>query len=159
MAKSKKSNEQARHNYEIEVNDWYAKILFNDAIYQSVLDDREFEERISIDMLGRINSTTSKRCKENMAAIITMSPNESWYNRERIREDLHTIGYINIEKADSDIYEEDTICFWVSVPTKSFDLMKDYISYRKMAKFIFVGTELSYRKGEIYSLEFGKECD
>ena len=48
------------------------------------------------------------------------------------------------------------MCFWMSVPTKSFELIKDYISYSGKGNFTIMGTELSYRKGDIYSFEFGK---
>ena len=97
MAKSKKSKIEIRYKYEIKVYDWNPKIIFNDALYQSVLDDREFEERISIDMSGKLKSTTSKKCQNDMTTVITLSPGDHWYNRDRIREDLHTIGYMNIE--------------------------------------------------------------
>ena len=112
MAKAKKTIKEVRHKYEIIVNDWHPKTIFNDAFYQSVLDDREFEERISIDMSGKLKSTTSKKCKKDMPAIITLSPSDHWYNRDRIREDLHTIGYMNLEKSDAEIFQEETICFW-----------------------------------------------
>lgn len=78
MGRRQNQKKEVQHKYEILVNDWNAEVLFNDLVYQSVLDDREFEERISIDMLGRINSTTSKKCKESMTAIRTVSPSNSW---------------------------------------------------------------------------------
>lgn len=155
MAKSKKLKVEVRNKYVIEVHDWHPKIIFNDALYQSVLDDREFEERISIDLSGKLESTTSKKCQKDIATLLTLSPSDHWYERDIIREDLHTIGYMNLEKADNKIYQEDTICFWMSLPTKSFELIKDYISYSGMEEFTIMGTELSYRKGEIYSFQFG----
>lgn len=125
-------------------------------MYQQFFDDRKFEERISMKMTGKVISTTSKKCKASMSAIFEIKPNKDWYERDRISEDLNTIGIINLEKADSEIYQEDTICFWASVPTKSFEYMKDYLTYCRKAKITLHGTETHYRKGEIYSLEFGE---
>ena len=154
MTNKKKLTKVDRFKYEIIVNEWHPEILFNDAMYQSVLDDREFEERISIIMIGNLKSTTSKKCKKVVASTITLSPNDNWYNRDMIREDLHTIGYMNLERADTEIYQEDTICFWVSIPTKSFELIKHFVSYSGKGRFTIMGTDLSYRKGDIYSLRF-----
>lgn len=61
---------------------------------------------------------------------------------------------MNLEKADYEIYQEDTMCFLTSVPSKFFELIKNYITYSGKRTFTIMGTELSYRKGEIYSLEF-----
>ncbi|GJM16107.1 MAG: hypothetical protein DHS20C13_14340 [Thermodesulfobacteriota bacterium] len=151
-----KRSKQNNCKYILTINDWHVKILFNDDAYQRIFDDSEFEERISMEMTGRLISTTSKKCKDNMAATIDIKPNELWYQRDRLREDLHAIGNIYIERADSEFYQEDTICFWITVPTKSYENMKDYLSYKGKAQLNLVGTELLYRKGEIYSLEFCK---
>ena len=109
-----------------------------------------------MELTGRLISTTSKKCKDNMAASVDMKPSELWYQRDRLREDLHSIGSISIERSDSELYLEDTICFWISVPIKSYENMKDYLSFKGKAQITLVGTELSYRRGEIYSFEFGK---
>ena len=156
MTRKSAKKEDLRCRYTLLVNDWDVKINFNDEIYQRLFDGSKFQERISMELTGQLISTTSKKCKENMAAIIDTKANELWYQKDRIREDLHTIGNICIERADSEFYQEDTIFFWVSVPTKSYENMKDYLSYKGNASITIIGTELSYKRGEIYSLEFGK---
>lgn len=157
MARKKSRKSDFRCRYNLLVNDWDVRIHFNNEIYQRLFDDDEFVERIYMEMSGKLISTTSKKCNANIAATIDISPNDFWYQRDRLRDDLKFIGSMSVERADSEIYQEDTICFRVSVPTKSYENMKDYLSYKGNAYVTLYGTELFYRRGEVYSLEFGKQ--
>ena len=50
---------------------------------------------------GRISSTMSKKCKKDMAAEVIIHSNDFWYNRHSLRDDVHTIGDMEIQKANS----------------------------------------------------------
>lgn len=155
MVRRKGSNTKYQHRYEVSVMDWYVNVSFNDYAYINVLDREEFEESVYMVLEGRINSTTSKKCKRYMPALVSIHSSEIWYNKNMLREDMHTIGYVEIEKADSDMHKEDTIYFRVSVPTKSYENIRDYLTYKGKALISLIGTELYWRKGEIYYLGFG----
>jgi len=155
MAKRRRINYDKLFRYDVSINDWSVNVSFNDYTILNMTDGDPFEERISIDMDGRVISTSSKKCKQDMAARITIEPGDFWYRNDRTKDD-NTIGYLKIEKKDSEIFYEDTLYFWISLPTKSYENMKDYLTYKGSAQVGLIGTELFRRKGEIYYLGFGK---
>ena len=156
MTRRKRRNMKQRYRYEVSVLDWYVNVSFNDYAYSNVLDREEFEENFYMVLEGRISSTTSKKCKSYMSAEVIIHSGDFWYNKHMLRDDVHTIGNMEIEKANSYTYKVDTICFRVSVPTKSYENIWDYLTYKGKALISLVGTELYWRKGEIYYLDFGK---
>lgn len=119
----------------------------------------QFEERIKIIMEGRIFSTDSKKCKKNMPVKVIIHPSNIWYDKSQLRDVLSAIGDIEIIMAKSDIEDEDTLYCRISVPTKSCENMKDYLSYKGKASVNLVGPELFWRKGEIYYLGFRKQSN
>lgn len=159
VANKRNRKDDPSQRYTLLLSDWDVRIQFNDQIYQRIFNDREFEERIAIEMTGHLVSTTSKKCKDSMAGIVSVRPSDAWYDRDMLRDDLDGIGSIEIMRADNEFYFEDTIRFYINVPTKSFDNMKEYISLKGQASITLIGTELSYRKGDIVSFEFGKKED
>lgn len=156
MSRRKKRNKEQRCRYEVSVIDWYVNVSFNDYAYFRSLDLEEFKERFYMVLEGRIISTMSKKCKRYMAAKVNIHSSDIWYNKHMLKEDLHTIGDMEIQKADACLYKEDTLCFWVSVPTKSYENMRDYLTYKGRALVSFIGTDLHWRKGEIYYIDFRK---
>jgi len=162
MAKRKRFSQRQdalQCRYSILIYDWHIKVIFNDYMYQKVFNSDEFEERINLELEGRVTSTTSKKCKDNMAARIIVESRDFSHAKNTHNEGLHAIGYVEIEKADSEFYMEDTLYVWFIVPKDSYENMKDYLAYKGNAMISLTGTELHYRKGKVYSLEFGKECD
>ena len=157
MSRRKRKNMDHQYSYEVSVMDWYVNVTFNEYAYCNLFDQEEFEERIYMVLEGRISSTMSKKCKKNMAAKVIIHPSDFWYDKHRLRDDLHRIGDMDIQKADSYSDKEDTIYFRVGVPTKAYENIKDYLIYKGKALINLVGTELYRRKGEIYYLGFGKQ--
>jgi len=70
-----------------------------------------------------------------MASKLIIRPSNLWYERERLRDDLHIMGNTEIIKAGSLGNEEDTLYFWVNVPTKSYENIKDYLIYMGKADY------------------------
>lgn len=152
----RKRNYENEYRYEVSVMDWHVNISFNDYAYINVLDRQEFEESFYVVLEGRISSTMSKKCKKDMAAVIVLHPSNVWYNRQGLRDDLHTIGRMFVERANSYTYKERTMCFVVNIPTKSYENIRDYMTYKGTASVLLVGTELSRGKGDIFYISFGK---
>lgn len=162
MAKRKKVSQERyvlQCKYSISIHDWHIQVIFNDHLYKKIFETGEFEERISLELEGKVTSTTSKKCKENFPTKIVIEPRDFTQVRNTHTEETIAIGYMEIEKADSELYMEDTLKFWFIVPKDSYENMKDYLAYRGNAMISITGTELNYRKGKVYSLEFGKEHD
>ena|SRR3990167_3672587 len=156
MARRKRRNSKHQYRYDVSVMDWYVNVSFNDYAYINVLDREEFEERFYMVLEGRLISTTSKKCKRHMLAEVVIDSGDFWYNKHMLRKDVHTIGYMEIEKSNSYTHKEDTLYFRVSVPTKSYENIRDYLTYKGKALISLIGTELYWRKGEIYYLGFEK---
>ncbi|HBN22616.1 MAG TPA: hypothetical protein DD412_05200 [Holosporales bacterium] len=94
-----------------------------------------------------------------MAAEIVIHLSDVWYNRQRLRDDLHKIGRMQVERVNSYSYKEKTLCFIVNIPTKSYENIRGYMTYKGKASVLLVGTELHWRKGDIYYISFGKPSD
>jgi hypothetical protein len=159
MARRKRRNMKHQYRYEVSVMDWHANVTFNDYAYFNLFDREEFEETFCMVLEGRISSTMSKKCKEGMAAEVIIYSGDFWYDKHRLRDDVHTIGNMDIQKANSYSHKEDTLYFRVSIPTKSYENIRDFLTYKGKALISLVGTELHWRKGEIYYLDFGKQPD
>jgi len=159
LARRKRRNMKHQYLYEVSVMDWYVHVTFNDYAYINLFDRGEFEESIYMVLEGRTSSTMSKKCKKAMMAKVIIHPGDFWYDKHRLRDDMHAIGHMDIQKANSYSDKEDTIYFRVSVPTKSYENIRDYLTYKGEGLVRLVGTELYWRKGEIYYLSFGKESD
>lgn len=153
----KSRNPENNYIYEVSITDWYVNVSFNDYAYINLFDSGEFEERIYMVLEGRITSTMSKKCKKDMAGAVILHPSDFWYNKHGLREDMHTIGDMEIQKANSYSFKEDILYFRVGLPTKSYENIRDYMTYKGKALVTIVGTDLYYRKGDIYYLGFGKE--
>jgi len=156
MVRQKGRNTKNRHRYVVSVMDWYVNVSFNDYDFIRLIDGEEFEESIYVVLEGRITSTTSKKCKRYMQAKVSIHSSDVWYNKEMLRDEQHTIGKMEIVKAYSCLEKEDTLYIRVSVPMKSYENIRDYLTYKGKALISLIGTELNWRKGEIYTLEFGK---
>lgn len=159
MARRKRRNMKNQYLYDVSVMDWYVHVAFNDYAYINLFDRGEFEESIYMVLEGRLSSTMSRRCKKGMMAEVILHPGDFWYEKHRLRDYMHTIGNMDIQKADSYSHKVDTIYFRVSVPTKSHENIRDYLTYKGKGLIRIVGTELHWRKGEIYYLSFEKESD
>jgi hypothetical protein len=61
-----------------------------------------------------------------------------------------------VQKADGDFYKEDVLYFGVSIPAKSYENIGDYMTYKGRASVLIIGTELHWRRGDIYYINFGK---
>lgn len=157
VERRRKRNFENEYRYEVSVTDWHVNVDFNDYAYINVLDRGEFEESFYMVLEGRISSTMSKKCKKDMAAEIVIYPSDVWYNRQGLKDDLHTIGRMHVERANSYSYKEKTLCFIVNIPTKSYENIRDYMTYQGKASVLLVGTELNRGKGDIYYISFGKK--
>ncbi|MEE9215224.1 MAG: hypothetical protein V3U54_10600 [Thermodesulfobacteriota bacterium] len=156
MARRKRRKTDQQCIYDISVDDWSVCVRFNDYAYINVFDREEFEEHICMILEGCITSTTSKKLKKILASRVILHPGDFWYEKEKLRDDLHIIGNAAIMKANTFDDKEDTLYFWVNVPTKTYENIKDYLIYKGKAKICLVGTELFRRKGEIRYLGFEK---
>lgn len=94
-----------------------------------------------------------------MAVSIILHPSDVWYNKQRLRDDIHAIGDMEILKAKSYSFKEDTIYFRVGVPTKSYENIREHMASKSKAVVTLVGTDIKWRRGDIYYLGFGKESD
>ena len=157
LARRKRINKDHQYRYDVCVKDWYVNVQFNDYAYLNLFDREEYEEYIYMVLEGRISSTMSKKCKKDMPAKVVIHSGDFWYDKSRLRDDVHTIGNMDIQKANPYTDKEDALYFRVSVPTKSYENIRGYLTYKGKALISLVGTELYRRKGEIYYLGFGKE--
>lgn len=114
--RKKNRNKEQRCRYEVSVLDWHVNVSFNDYAYFRSLDREEFKEHFYMAFEGRIISTMSKKCKIYMAAKVNIHSSDIWYNKHMLREYLHTIGNMEIQKADACLYKEDTIFLGVARP-------------------------------------------
>lgn len=154
---SKRRKADNQYSYDVLVTDWHVDVSFNDFAYINLFDSEEFEERIIMVLEGHVTSTLSKKCKKDMTSKVFIHPSEIWYDKHLLREDLHTIGNMEIRKTDLCVEKEDVIYFRVSVPTKSYESIMGYLAHKGKAMVRLVGTELYRRKGDIYYLGFEKE--
>ena len=143
-------------NYCCSINNWQIHVYFNNESFKKLFDDDDFEERISLETSGKLISTSSKKVKEELDANVIIFPDDGWYEKKYINKESNKIGNIEVHRKDN-IYAEETILFRVSLPTKSYGSIKDYLSYSTEVFFSFAGSELNYRKGDIYSFEFNIE--
>jgi len=157
MAKRRKINMDNHCRYEISVNDWSVSVSFNDYAYFNISEE-EFEESIHMILEGSISSTTSKKCSKVSKARLIIYYGDFWYEKDRLKKDLHTIGHMEIQKSDPelDLVKEDILYFWLSIPTKSYENIKDYLIYKSKAQVTILGTELFRRKGDVYYFRFEK---
>lgn len=154
MPRRTNRNKHQQYRYCVCVFDWFVDIDFNEYAYINPFDVDQFEERIKMIMLGKLISTDSKKCAKDMSAKVIIHPSDIWYRKNELRKDLSAIGDMEIIKAKSGIEKVDTLYFRISVPTKSYENMKDYIVYKGKALVTVVGTDLFRRKGNIYYLGF-----
>lgn len=155
--KRKRKKLEDLFNYEVSVYDWTVNVFFNEYAYMNIFNVEQFEEQYYMVLEGKVSSSTSKKCDKDMLAEVIIHPGEFWYDPNRIREGVDTIGYMSIEKKDSEIYKEDTILFRVIVPTKSYENIRSYLTYKGKAFIKLLGSDLYYRKGDIYYFEFKRE--
>ena len=159
MPKRTTRNKPQKCRYQISVFDWFVEVNFNEYAYINPLYIDQFEERITMIMVGKLTSTDSKKCMKDMAAKVIIHPSDNWYRKNELREGLSAIGHMEIIRKGSGIENEDTLYFDVIVPTNSYDNMKDYLAYKSRAFVTISGTELFIRKGEIYYLGFTKHTE
>ena len=119
--------------YEISVEDWSVSVRFNDYCYISFPDTEEFEESISMILERRIISTSSKKLKKIVASKVNIRSSDVWYDKQRLRDDLHIIEHAQITRAETFDDKEDTLYFYVNVPTQSYENIKDYLIYKGKA--------------------------
>jgi hypothetical protein len=153
----KRRNPKTQYRYEVAVRDWSVSVNFNDYAYVNLFDCGEFEERIFMILEGAISSTSSKKISNDMPAKVILHPSDFWYSDTRMPDDKHAIGDMEIIQKRSGIEKEDTLYFRLSIPTKSYENIRAYMSYRDRAVVTLVGTDLFRRKGEIYFLGFERE--
>ena len=153
----KRRNPKTQYRYEVAVRDWSVNVNFNDYAYVNLFDCGEFEERIFMILEGSISSTSSKKISNDMPAKVILHSSDFWYSDNRIPDDKHTIGDMEIIQKRSGIEKEDTLYVRLSVPTKSYENIRAYMSYKDRAVVTLVGTDFYWRKGEIYFLRFERE--
>lgn len=64
MAKRRRRNQkqyELQCKYIISIHDWHISIIYNDHLYKKIFETAEFEERISLELGGKVTSTTSKK--------------------------------------------------------------------------------------------------
>lgn len=155
--RGKRRNSDNQYSYDVLVMDWHVNVSFNDYAYINLFDSEKFEERIFMVMEGWVASTSSKKCKKDLAARVIIQPSDFWYDKHILRDNLHTIGNMEIHSANLLLEQEMTIYFRASVPTKSYNSMMGYLTHKGKALVRLVGTELYRRKGEIYYIAFEKQ--
>lgn len=153
----KRRNPKTQHKYEVAVRGWSVNVNFNDYAYRNLFDCGEFEERIFMILEGHISSTSSKKIRKDMPAKVILHSSDYWYSHNRIPDDKHTIGDMEIIQKRSGIEKEDTLYVRLSIPPKSYENIRAYMSYRNGAVVTLVGTDFYWRKGEIHFLRFERE--
>lgn len=108
---------------------------------------------------GSISSTSSKKIRNDMPARVILHPSDFWYSNTRMPDDKHAIGNMEIIQKRLGIEKEDTLYFRLTIPTKSYENIRAYMSCKDRAMVTLVGTDLYRRKGEIYFLRFEKELE
>lgn len=156
MAKRRKRNYEQEYLYHVSVLDWSVRVEFNDYAYINAQDNAEFEESIYMVLECRLTDTNSKKCEKNMAVRFAIHEKEHWPNQQYDKKELRPIGAMTKMKAEPEIYPEETLSCWVVVPPKSYNNIQNYLSYKGQAKVMFMGSDLSYRKGHIYYFDFLK---
>ena len=159
MPRHKRRNENQKYRYFVSVFDWSVNVNFNDYAYINLFDCGEFEERIFMILEGSISSTSSKKIRNDMPAKVMLHLNDFWYSNIRNEDDTPAIGDMEIIQKRSGIEKEDTLYVRLSVPTKTYENIRAYMSCKDRALVTLVGTDLYWRKGEIYFLRFEKELE
>jgi len=158
MTRRKKRKTDQQCIYELSVDDWSVSVRFNDYAYINIFDRDEFEEDIYMVLKGHITpTTTSKKLKKIVASKVNIRSSVVWYDKQKLRDDLHIIGHSEIMRAETFDEKEDTLYFYVNIPTQSYDNIKDYLIYKGKAKVTIVGSELFRRRGEVRYMSFEKE--
>lgn len=153
----KRRNPKTQYRYEVSVRDWSVNVSFNDYAYINLFDCGEFEEKIIMILEGYITYTSSKKIRKDMPAKVILHSSDFWYSDNRIPDDKHTIGDMEVIQKRSGIEKEDTLYVRLGIPPKSYENIRAYMSYRNGAVVTLVGTDFYWRKGEIYFLGFAKE--
>ncbi len=129
-------------------------VSFNDYAYINIFDMQQFEEKIYMVIEGEIIDSDSKKLKTGQESQIVLHPAEYWDNRMNIREDTETIGDIAMVKQQYDDISKNVLMFRMSVPVKSYENIRAYLTYKQRGEMHIIGTDLKYRKGEIYYFRF-----
>ena len=151
---TKRRNKPGREcRYQISVQDWRAHVTFNDYADANLFDQLPYEEIYYMILDGTLTETDSKKIKPGTPAEIVL--HHGTYSRHlKPEEELRPIGYIEITNRIVNDEKEKCLLFRIIIPEKSFEHIRAYLSYRAIGEITIVGTDLKYRQGDAYYIQF-----
>lgn len=152
--------------YEMLIDDWGIDVKFNH--YASMCaweSDREFEESISIVLQGHLVNTnrTHKKLKRGLFVSLRIYANDSLYQSRGqylIDKDDRTIGRMSYQRFFEKKKKGHFLNASIYIPTKSYETVLAYLTYKGEAYISLSGTELQkteYRgvlRSDIYYIQF-----
>ncbi|MFA7275879.1 MAG: hypothetical protein WC043_03650 [Pseudobdellovibrionaceae bacterium] len=156
MAKRLKRDPARQFLYEIAVNNWQIDASFNDFAYINIFDREQFEETIRLEMTGVISYCSTKKLKKGQQKVkVLLFPSDHWYHRNQIVEGAEVIGEIKLTKLPEDEHTKDrTLLVKVSLPIKSYENIRSYLSYKGTGVVEVVGQEINRGEADIYYFKF-----
>ena len=157
--------------YDISITDWTIDVEFNRyASICSFESDVEFEESFSIMLKGYLVDTGSvhKKLEHGLLASLRIYGNDSLYKsrgRYSINEDDRTIGTMVYQRFFEREKKGHFLNASVYIPTKSYETVLAYLTYKGKACISLSGTELQkteFRgvlRGDIYYVHVRGEND
>ncbi len=156
MAKRLRRDPARQFLYEIVVSDWQAEASFNDYAYINIFDHEQFEETIRLELTGVISYCSTTKLKKGCQRVkVLLFPSDHWYHRNQIAEGAEVIGEIKLTKLPEDENTKDkTLLIKVSLPTKSYENIRSYLSYKGTGVVEVVGQEINRGEADIYYFRF-----
>lgn len=139
--------------YEIAIESWEAHVSFNDYLYMNIFDSAPHEEKIYICLNGHHASTRSKKVKKGKPCRVVLHPSDYW-DKPHHEEAEDSIGDMIIYREPIRGTNKDYLMARVSIPFRSYELIRSYLTYKASGTIRVVGTEMIKRKGTVFQISF-----
>lgn len=150
MAGKRRRKPDHEYIYEVDITSWDANIAFNEYAYINIFDREPFTEKIYITLNGAVSLTTSKKIKKGMDAQVVLHPTNSWEKYNWDEREL-PVGDFIIQN------NPELLIARISIPIRSYELIRSYLTYKAQGRIELVGTEINRRNAEIFYVGFNSK--
>ena len=150
MAGKRRRRPDQEYRYEVEITSWDARVVFNEYAYINLFNREPFAERYYIKLNGSLRVTSSKKIKKGLPAEIVLHPTTEWEKPPALDHDS-PIGDLVIESKPKAILAR------ISIPMRSYELIRSYLTYSAKGRVELVGTDIDRRNANIFYIGFDSQ--
>ncbi|SEG03332.1 hypothetical protein [Marinobacterium lutimaris] len=150
----KHTTDEQKLFYAVSITGWGAYVCFNEYAWINILDTEPYHDRYYICLHGSLVTATTKKVKTGQKVTVAVHPADfKEFNVDRYG--VEPIGDMEITTmANDEGKKEKILVFRVSVPETSFNHIRAAMTGNHTATVSMTGTDLYYRKGQIFHLAF-----